>query len=382
MCVPARSADAGTQGEPGVGLRATQFPRPRWASLVVRAWLSPAVPTARESLAGPPQLQNTSFFKNLLAILSPPLTTLSRLISLICIMRWVVLLFLLLPRILCAQLASDQLGSATSVATDDGAVIHCLVSGPKNSTLSPVLFVPGYLMPGDIFEFQIRHFQKNRRVVAMDPRSQGNSSRVSFGHYPARRARDIKAVIEQLQLTNVVLVGWSLAASEVLSLCDQSLAQSVRALVLIDGDLSYSVSNEESAGEIAFLKYVASSMRANRMPALQAFVQGMYGKPPPQEHLERVVKAVQPTAEDTGLALLVGRLGFQAHLDQISLPALIVLSGKNPKREKIALEAKQLKSPEVHVFEKAGHALFVDEADKFNSLLEGFLEKSEQAKRP
>jgi non-heme chloroperoxidase len=296
--------------------------------------------------------------------------------------RWIVLLFLLLPRILCAELATNQLGSSISVATDDGAVIHCWVSGPKDSTLSAVLFVPGYLMPGDIFEFQIRHFQKNRHVVAMDPRSQGHSSRVSFGHYPVRRARDIKAVIDHLQLTNVVLVGWSLAASEVLSLCDQFSPQSVRALALVDGDLSYQISNEESAGQIAFLKQVVSSMGANRWPSLRAFVQSMYGKPPPEGHLERIVKAVQSTSEDTGLALLVGRIGFQARLNQIDLPALIVLSGKNPKRDKIVLEANQLKSPEIHVFEDAGHALFVDESEKFNSLLESFLKKSEQQKRP
>ena len=87
------------------------------------------------------------------------------------IMRWIVLLSVLVPRILGAELAGNPLGSDISVTTDDGAVIHCLVSGPKDSPLSPLLFVPGYLMPGDIFEFQIRHFQKNRRVVAMDPRS-------------------------------------------------------------------------------------------------------------------------------------------------------------------------------------------------------------------
>jgi len=298
------------------------------------------------------------------------------------IMRWIVLLTLLLPRILCAQLATHQLGSSTSVTTDDGAVIHCWVSGPKNSTLSPVVFVPGYLMPADIFEFQIRHFQKNRRVVAMDPRSQGQSSRVSFGHYPARRARDIQAVIDHLQLTNVVLAGWSLAVGEILSLCDPVPPPSVRALAFIDGDLSYPVTNEESAGEIAFLKFVASSMRSNRLPALQAFVQSMYAKPVPEGHLERVVKAVQSTSEDTGLALLVGRIGLQPRLDQIALPTLIVLSGKNGKRVRIALEARRLKSPEIHVFESAGHALFIDEADKFNALLEGFIERNEPPKRP
>jgi non-heme chloroperoxidase len=296
-------------------------------------------------------------------------------------MGWIVLLCLWLPRVVCAQPAAD-LGSSTSMATDDGARIHCWVSGPKESALSSILFVPGYLMPAEIFEFQIRNFKKNRRVVAMDPRSQGNSTRVGFGHYPARRGRDIQAVMDQLQLTNVVLVGWSLAASEILSLCEQNPPKGARALALIDGDLSYQVSKEESAGEISFLKYAASSMRANRLAGLRAFVQSLYSKPPPAEHLERVVQAVQSTTEDTGLALLVGRIGFQARLDQINLPTLIVLSGKNPKREKIALEAKQLKSAEIHVFEDAGHALFVDQVEKFNSLLESFLARIEQQRQP
>src|SRR3954463_7022436 len=106
---------------------------------------------------------------------------------------------------------------SVQVKTDDGAVIHCLVAGPENSTLAPMLFVPGYLMPAEIFEWQVRHFAKDRRVVAMNPRSQGNSARVSYGHSPARRAKDIKAVADGLGLKKFVLVGWSLAVLEALS---------------------------------------------------------------------------------------------------------------------------------------------------------------------
>jgi non-heme chloroperoxidase len=288
-------------------------------------------------------------------------------------------LFLLLvfSRLVHAQPATNQPGSTAEVKTDDGAMIHCWTSGPKDSALSPILFVPGYLMPGDIFEFQMRHFEGKRRVVAMDPRSQGQSSRVTFGHYPARRAKDIKAVIEALALKDVVVVGWSLAAMEVLSLCDQFSLPAVKGIVLVDGDLSYEVSKEESAGEMAFLKRSAGLFQASRMPALKAFVERMYSKPVDKGHLERIVKAVQDTSEDTGLALLVGRLGFRVRLGEIQTPALVVISGKNSRRETIATKAKELKRGEVHVFEEAGHALFVDEAEKFNSLLEEFVARLE-----
>src|ERR1044071_1956573 len=123
-------------------------------------------------------------------------------------------------------------------------------------------------MPGDIFEYQMRHFEGKRRVVAMDPRSQGQSSRVNFGHYPARRAKDIKAVIEALGLEDVVVVGWSLGAMEVLSLCDQFSLPMLRGIVLVDGDLSYDLSREESANELAFLKQIASAVQTSRLPAL------------------------------------------------------------------------------------------------------------------
>jgi non-heme chloroperoxidase len=293
-------------------------------------------------------------------------------------MPLIMLLLLALSRVLYAQPAINQPGSTAEVMTDDGATIHCWTSGPKDSPLSPILFVPGYLTPGDIFEFQIRYFQGKRRVVAMDPRSQGQSSRVTFGHYPARRAKDIKAVIEALELKNVVVVGWSLAAMEVLSLCDQFSLPTVRAIVLVDGDLSYDPSREESANEIAFLKQVVSSVQTSRLPALRSFVESMYAKPVDKAHLERIVKSVQATSEDTGLALLLGRLGFRARLEQIQTPALVVISGKNSRRDTIAAKAKELKRGEIHLFEEAGHALFVDQAAKFNLLLENFVGRLEQ----
>src|SRR5438046_2379433 len=123
-------------------------------------------------------------------------------------------LILLLSFWLCIQpgiLALDQFGQPLRVKTDDGAELQCVVAGPENSALAPLFFVPGYLMPAEIFEFQVRHFATNRRVVAMDARSQGHSARVDHGHYPARRARDIKAVADQLAIKKFVLVGWSFA---------------------------------------------------------------------------------------------------------------------------------------------------------------------------
>src|SRR5687767_7987138 len=78
------------------------------------------------------------------------------------------------------------------VKTPDGLNIHYLEAGAGPA----LVFVPGWTMPADIWEHQIAHFSQRYRVVAMDPRSQGESSRATEGHYSAARARDIKAVID------------------------------------------------------------------------------------------------------------------------------------------------------------------------------------------
>jgi cell division protein FtsX len=118
------------------------------------------------------------------------------------------------------------------------------------------------------------------------------------------------------------------------------------------GDLSYDLSWEESANEMAFLKQVVSSVQTSRVPALRSFVERMYLKTVDKAHLEGTVKSVQATSEDTGLALLLGWLGFRARLEEIQMPALVVISGKNSRRETIAAKAKELKRGEVHVLKR------------------------------
>jgi len=49
--------------------------------------------------------------------------------------------------------------------------------------------------------------------MKIDPRGQGNSSKSTGGNTLKCHAQDIKELIEHLNLEDVVLLGWSLAAS-------------------------------------------------------------------------------------------------------------------------------------------------------------------------
>ena len=68
------------------------------------------------------------------------------------------------------------------------------LTGP---TASPtILFVPGWTMPTWNWQKQIDSLSRRFRVVAIDPRSQGESTMTTHGLDPQTRARDIHDVIE------------------------------------------------------------------------------------------------------------------------------------------------------------------------------------------
>ena len=71
--------------------------------------------------------------------------------------------------------------------TSDGVQLHYLEAGSGPL----LLFVPGWTMPAEIWDPQIRHFASTHHVVALDPRGHGRSEKPAHGYYPSRRGRDI-----------------------------------------------------------------------------------------------------------------------------------------------------------------------------------------------
>ncbi|MGH8526107.1 MAG: alpha/beta fold hydrolase, partial [Gammaproteobacteria bacterium] len=142
-------------------------------------------------------------------------------------------------------------------------------SRPRNPTL---LFVPGLMTPAWIWEHQLAHFARTHRVVAMDPRSQGQSSKPADGHYPAARARDIKSVVDQLKLKPVVLVAYTSAVTEAASYVDQFGAETLAGLVLVNGIAGREYDEATLSGLLAF----SNSFQLDRKKATDRFVRGLF----------------------------------------------------------------------------------------------------------
>ena len=258
------------------------------------------------------------------------------------------------------------------VTTSDGARIHVLEAGPDETGPGhpALLFIPGWTMPAWIWEKQIPVFAEDYRVVAMDPRSQGESSQETEGHYPAGRGRDIQAVIEQLDLAPVVLIGWSMGVIEVAAYVEEFGSGQLAALVLVDGDAGHGYDPDKTRRS---LDWTAKFLKNCRL-ATQEFVHSMYWTPQTPKYLERVTAASLKTSTPVAVTLSVGShtSDHRAALAELDRPVLIAAAVRDDEHPWYKELQQLVKGSRLATFE-AGHALFVDEAERFNQVLNEFL---------
>ncbi|MBX7250002.1 MAG: alpha/beta hydrolase [Caulobacteraceae bacterium] len=255
--------------------------------------------------------------------------------------------------------------------TSDGVRLHYLEAGPDSAP--PILFVPGWTMPAWIFDKQIDALSARYHVLALDPRGQGRSDIPATGYEPVRRGRDIAELIDRACAEPVVIVGWSLGVLDTLSYVRQAGDRRLAGLVLVD--------NSIGEGPPPAPRRTANGPRreAERAQARRAFVAGMFASDPGEAYLARLTAdslRMPASAEQALLSYPVPRQDWRGAILMSARPVLYVIRPRFREQGE-ALLAERPRA-RVEVFETAGHALFVDEPDRFNALIEGFMARDVQ----
>jgi microsomal epoxide hydrolase len=252
--------------------------------------------------------------------------------------------------------------------TSDGVRIHYLEAGSGR----PIVFIPGWTMPAWIWQKQIDEFSKNYHVIAVDPRSQGESDKPPYGHLPETRARDYKELVDQLGLQHPTLVGWSMACGELVKYAEQFGTDNVAGLVLVDGLLTDHPSPEMFVGLSGWM----NQLQLDRQKQADGFVRTMYKKPQSDDYLNRVIDASAQVPADTAVVLIYNMIAvkdFSPGLARMNRPVLFTYQ---PESQQTAdfLKSKLGDKLRLERFDGDGHALFVDDPQKFNRVLGEFLQ--------
>ena len=250
--------------------------------------------------------------------------------------------------------------------TSDGVQLHYLEAGS-----GPLLvFVPGWTMPADIWDPQIRHFAATHHVVALDPRGHGRSEKPSHGYYPSRRGQDIGELLEHLGSEPAVVVGWSLGVQETLVYTQEHGTNKIRALVLVDWDI---IDNEPEYFTSRFI-----SLQVQLEVWTRGFIKVIFRNPPSEEYLEAITQAAlsvptNATAIMIANIILMGPNDLSPVVDSLDRPALFVYSSLDWAVEAADEVRQHWPESRVEVINETSHALFVDQPKRFNEVLDEFI---------
>lgn len=256
--------------------------------------------------------------------------------------------------------------------TSDGVELHYLEAGSG----PPLVFVPGWTMPAEVWELQLRHFARTHRVVALDPRGHGRSEKPTFGYHPLRRSLDIGELLEHVGGEPAVIVGWSLGVPEAVVYAQEFGTGAVRAFVLVDWDIAGNEAVDPE--ELAFIRSRVEGVLLDRAAYTRAFIESLYATPQPEAYLNRITQSALAMPEAaaalvTANALLLGPLDLRPALQALDRPVLFVFSSLEWAGVAAQKARRDRPDDRVEVIAGTSHALFVDKAEEFNRLLEGFL---------
>lgn len=280
---------------------------------------------------------------------------------------------ILFVALLFAALLSPAGAADMAVTTSDGVRLHLIEAGPSQglrSLAQTIVFVPGWAMPAWIFQAQIAAFSRTYHVVALDPRGQGDSDVPPGGYDYVRRGQDIAELLSALGRRPVLLVAWSLGVLDTLAYVQAAGDAHLAGLVLIDNSVG-----EEPPPRPSPLP-LRRGPKLERDAQMRRFVQGMFRHSPGEAYLARLTETALRTPPGPAAQLAsyaAPRSYWREAVYSVRKPVLYVV------RPRFAAQAANLAAQhptaETALFAEAGHALFVDEPDRFNSLLQDFIRR-------
>ena len=267
----------------------------------------------------------------------------------------------------------------STLRTSDGVNLSLLSAGVA-SPATPLLFVPGWSMPADLWTPHLLHAARSRPAWALDPRGQGESEIAASGYDADRRAADLFEALAMLRRP-VIVVAWSLAGIELLHGLPRNDAQQLAGVVLVDSSLGEGPASS-GAGTAAFRQ----RLRDDRDGMLDEFARAIFRQPQPEERITQLVAAMRRVPLDASLQMLdwgLKRERLRAAARALRCPLLLAITPQY--REQARLHRAARPATEVELFEDAGHALFADAPARFDALIDGFAQRTEMknaAKKP
>ncbi|KAI1141130.1 alpha/beta-hydrolase [Hypoxylon sp. FL0543] len=279
------------------------------------------------------------------------------------------------------------MAAETYITTPDGVRLRYWQEGPAGAP--NLVFLAGWVQTAAQFVKQVEHFKKNYRVTTYDHRGHGDSDKPAYGYRMYRLAADLEALLAQLDLQDVTLVGHSMGASVTWAHWDVFPHDRIAKLVFVDQartltfNPAWTEQEKADAGAVFSPEVLFDTVNALRGPqgkeiwtatARQFFTPGVDPKV-----FEWALQNSMKSPPEVAAAMMLDHasMDWGDVFPRITVPVLVV-GAKCSLMPPAAMEwiVKQVPNSRLVTFEKeerGSHFMFIENPDKFNRMLEDFL---------
>ncbi len=251
----------------------------------------------------------------------------------------------------------------------------------------PVVFIHGWPLSHKMWEYQTSVLPNyGFRCIAYDRRGFGYSDKPWTGYDYNTLADDLNAVLDELNLTNVILVGFSMGGGEIARYFSRYGGNRVSKVVLVSSVLPYLLQTAENEHGLPQdkLTEMIESIQNDRSDFLRDFAKQFYGvsllsHPVSQAVLDwdftvDMQASLRATVE---CAHAFAETDFRADIRNINVPTLIIHGDADetvPINATSDHTADLIPQAEYIIYEGAPHGLFFTEKDAFNGDLIQFMQ--------
>jgi pimeloyl-ACP methyl ester carboxylesterase len=240
----------------------------------------------------------------------------------------------------------------------------------------PVVLLHGFPFNRTLWREQVEALKDSHRVVTPDLRGHGETTATDEPATMEEMARDVAALLDELQIKRPVLGGLSMGGYVALAF-HRLFPRRVRALVLADTRPQADTEEGKRVREETARRALAEGMSIiadAMMPKLLAHTTHMK-EPEKVERVREMILTTNPVGAAAALRGMALRRDQTSHLVNILQPALIVVGSEDQITPPADAETMRrgIGGSRLAVIEGAGHVSNIERPEEFNRVLTKFL---------
>jgi pimeloyl-ACP methyl ester carboxylesterase len=240
----------------------------------------------------------------------------------------------------------------------------------------PVVLLHGFPFNRTMWREQIEALKDSHRVVAPDLRGHGETTVTTEPATMEEMARDVAALLDELQIGRPVLGGLSMGGYVALAF-HRLFPRRVRALLLADTRAQADAAEVKRTREETAVRALGEGMSPiadNILPKVLAHTTHMK-HPEVVERVREMILATKPEGAAAALRGMAERRDQTNYLANILQPTLIVVGSEDqitPPADSEMMR-REIRGSRLEVIEGAGHVSNVERPAEFNAALMKFL---------